>query len=565
MILGRCIRRYIRRYTTSPKPTFFLGQVRIDPPVKEGVKRSKIAINNTPQPNVGWYTILTRTLADEDAEHRIQKWKNQIFQDLESDHLVGNFGRCYRNQMVQYGEKRLNLSLSNVRLPPYLYDAPKSVQVARQRNIMAKYVANRLTNGSFNQKVLNKRHNLKRSVPEFYLHQQFTINLSKGDVGRLIDIYFELPGRRPLYLTSYELEKLLSLVLRYKMAEEDHLFNAEKLCLFFEDLMDKRIPLTVFEQTKYVLFKMKLLLEVQKLDRKTSLDSLLELSNRFAFGPPIWHLLLDSFPEYKEALLKYMSTRTPLDRQLVMNLCSKTTNLGELVNVLELAALKRMHIDRAFLEVVIHKLAVVDYPVAKEIIGKLQDTIPLGDVRRNGNEMTRIHTIQVERNMNMRFEALNVLYLLHSRNNGSHAKEIVRYAFLPTPMVYADMIDQSLKNESELHSLLDSMAHWQYPLINMSANKIVKSLLDTGSTDMALLQKVVKMAYDAMNYNEYLYMCANKPQFDKRRLKQYAPVDPVASMTELLRNSSEVYQRQGNTEAQKALVELYNVVKQANR
>ncbi|QPG75369.1 hypothetical protein FOA43_002722 [Brettanomyces nanus] len=457
-------------------------------------------------------------------------------------------------QLSRFGMYQLGLRLEDFELDKSVRrSTSEPLQKKRRINQMVKYVADHLIDSQKNLSVINKRLKLKRLAPDFYLHQQFVINLGKKDLSKMVDIYFELPEPRALYLTSFEFEKFMSQVLAYKMSKEDHILDSEKLVDLFKNLLDDHIPLTGFELTKYVFFTLKNMSSLHKLDKDSCFNGVMQLQSRFIFTRSIWNLILNEFPEKRDIVLKEMANKVTLNRDLLITLLKTSTSISELANLLGLVQLKHIHLDPQMFELILRKLIGFGYYfLAKGMLETLLTSRrPLK--MDSFSEGVPIFPTRVERKLARQYEAFNGSLLYRARSAPPRANKVdfsrlIYYYFKPSPMICSVFLDSLCDSEVfteakkfEVNNILELMIKNKIPLINSQLlnvlSKLLVSLPENLELDMKMVLQLNDLALSSIEYNERLHANSKDFKYDKKYLSSFIKEQVGNSVVNELRSS----------------------------
>ncbi|VEU23518.1 DEKNAAC104680 [Brettanomyces naardenensis] len=588
--LGILERWPIRHYSTvlyRPGTTYLLGQVKLDPSLvssevgknkcskpsagcnraatvpgtvtvdpqnfmtKIGHEGSKFQepnddfriANIIPELHSGWYDLLTQPLTSKQISRGLATFRDNVVSDLRRQKLYSSFKVCYGRELMRFGNNEMNLNLDDFHLDK---DVSRSSYEPRKKmnkiGKLVEHVSDEFSDSRRNLSVINKRLKLKRIPPEFYLHQQFVINLGKKDLSRMLEIYFEFPQPRALHLTGYEFEKFMSLVLSYKMSKEDHLLDSEKLISLFESLHEDRIPLTDFELTKYVFFTIKYLSKYRGLDVESCFSGVMRLQSRFIFSQSVWNLILNEFPTKRSVIMKDMSNKIVLNRDLILTLCRSSESLVELLGILRVIQMKHIHLDQALLELMLTRL--IDfgqYSLAKNVLDSLLDSCRSLPAKNSYKKDVTIYRTRVQRKLSRQYEALNGVLLSRARSASSFSSSkatssrLVYYFFKPSSMLCCSFLGSLCNVETltdnrkfEISNLLQLMIKYKIPLINLQAISILSGLLANPvddsvaqRLDMDILDHLNELVFSSIDYNEYLHTCSKDFRFDKDYLREF--------------------------------------------
>lgn len=488
---------------------------------------------------MGWYGILTRQLDYKQNEQQIELFKNRIISDLSCSNLYGRFKVCFFRKMMTFGQTAFSLSPEcfAVDKASFKNKSPHIKQLSRVKK-MVDFVSSRFNPSKDNLAIINKRIKADRFPADLFLHHQFMVNLNRQDMGRLLEVYFNLPRPRAYHLTALEFEKFMGFALRYRVGNTDHLIHSEGLVAFFDSLLEDNIPLTKFELTKYVFFVMKNLLDVQKVNSTACLNKIMALQGRFTFSQSIWNLLLCQFEEQRNVILREMSRKVILNRDLIRTICSQCDSKAELINIIEIIRLKHMHLDPELFELIVQKfLLFKEFDSATVLINAVLESFKRLRQNNNFERGTVIHRTKVLRRMDVRYEELNSVLLYESRQRTLNKLEkfdskLIYYTFKPSPMMmYHFLRSLSLANEEQkaaASSILDIMDVYKIPLLNSESLRMLSDIylhpahsIESMTKDMDLVKAIINLTYSSARFNQYFHNCVGDSRYDKRFLSKF--------------------------------------------
>lgn len=481
----------------------------------------------------------------------------RIHKDLESTSFpFRSFRKCYSRILTLYFDTYITLPPSQMyELQKKLYydredksHIPDSVQ---KLEIKIDRVTRKLSELSLNTYIIFKRLGIRRSIPPFYLHQQFSVNLNERNLSNLLNLYFELPKPRPLYLRRDELEQFLSLILSTKVSNDDNKALLPKIIDVFEDMYQnvksesmEDFQLTPFENTKYL----SLLLNYWKsknMSQEEKFNNIINLRmNSLKFCPAMWDILLSHLPEYCNEIMKIMSEKSGLTRLSAGVFIRYLTTYDELNNTLELMKLKNYHLDSELLDTIITKY--IEFGKIKEAKELMIEFFKFSfDLSSTNWEFP---TLRKSRTELFKIDVLNkTLQQLKNENfDDPITFSWLRYKFKPNPITMGNLLTHldSLTDEKDL---LNIMVEQKIPISNKHALKLLTFQTENLADRIKFFENVplvLKLVNESYEFNDNLHVASTDSKYDTETYKKYVhiPTGTSFELKEIVKTSIEIYE-----------------------
>lgn len=447
-----------------------------------------------------------------------------------------SFQRCYSRLLALYTDTFLSLPKPQMRELQARFHNQNLPEEIQQQQIKIDAAVRKLSDLSANTFVIYKRLKVKRLTPPFYLHQQFLVHLGAKNTSKLLDLYFDLPEPRPLYLKREEFERLMSLLLRLKISG-DHRTLIPRVVEVYEDIRQngKGIGLTPFEETKYLSFLLNLWKE-QNISQEEKYNKILDLKfnskRRMKFCPAMWNIMMTHFPQKSDEIMKLMANEVGITRSISEVFLRHLETYDELNNALELMRLKYFHIDPWLLDVIIEKY--IEFNKSSEALELITETLRIFEDISTLNWV--FPTQKFRRSEMFKIEMLDkTLQQLH---NELPEKPFTwfRYKFKPSPLTLGKLL-VSLEQEDQKQSLLILMKQQNIPLVN----KFALELLNSCSFEkMSLLLELVN---SSVAFNTQLHSVSKDSKYDMKYFSGFVhnPTDPLLELKDVFRQSIKLY------------------------
>lgn len=448
-----------------------------------------------------------------------------------------SFQRCYVKLLTSYADQYISLTKPQMKELQSKFENQNSPNHLQQEQIKINLVSKKLSDLSSNTYIIYKRLKISRLTPPFYLHQQFLIHLGANNLSKLLDLYFELPEPRPLYLKREEFEKLMSLLLRLKISNDDHKSLLPKIVDVYEDIRKNGngINLTPFEETKYLLFLLNLWIE-ENLSQEEKFIRIINLKSNSAkklnFCPAMWNILLTHFPEKNSEIIKIMSEESGISRLNIEIYLKHTESFDEFKNLLELMKLKFFHIDPYLLDTIILKL--IEFNKVNDALNLIFQIMKIFHNISNSNwvfltkKEQRIHLFKLDV-LNKTLQQLN-----NETSNTSFTW--LRYKFKPNPFTIGKLLT-SLKLNNDKFKLLILMREQKIPLANKFAIELLKDC------SFECIPIILTLVNSSFQFNNDLHKFSKDAKFDTNYLKNfiYDPSDSIFELKEIFKISLKLY------------------------
>lgn len=461
-----------------------------------------------------------------------------------------SFQRCYSKILTSYADNFISLpkpQMKELQANFHDHELPESLQ---QQQIKINSVVRKLSEISSNTFIIYKRLKIKRLPPPFYLHQQFLIHLAERNTAKLLDLYFDLPEPRPLYLKREEFEKFMSLLLNLKISG-DHKSLLPRIVEVYDDIRENGngIGLTPFEDTKYLSFLLNLWKQ-QGLSQDEKYNKLLTLKSKskskskskpkekIMFCSAMWDIFLSHFPEKSDEILKMIANNTGLTRSISEILLRNLKTYDGFNNALELMKLKRFHLDPYLMDVIIERY--IHFNKSNEAYKLVSETLKVFDDISNLN--WDFSTTKFQRTQRFKFDVLNkTLLQLHNEIPGMKFTWL-RYKFKPNPLTISNLA--VALDYDKRYELLKLMNKQNIPLVNKSALQIISKC------DFRTLAIVLELVNNSKEFNHTLHHVSNDAKYDSSYLKQfvYDSVDKIFELKEIFQTSIRLYDSFENIE-----------------
>lgn len=448
-----------------------------------------------------------------------------------------SFQRCYVKLLTSYADRFISLTkpqMKELQLKLENQDLPNHLQ---QEQIKLDLVSKRLSDLSANTYIMYKRLKINRLTSPFYLHQQFLIHLGANNLSKLLDLYFELPEPRPLYLKREEFEKLMSLLLRLKISNDDHKSLLPKIIDVYDDIRKNGngINLTPFEETKYLSFLLNLWTE-ENLSQEEKYIKIINLKSnstkKLNFCPAMWNILLTHFPEKNNEIIKMMSEESGISRTNIEIYLKHSKSFNEFCNLLELMKLKFFHIDPYLLDTIILKL--IEFNKTNDALSLIFQII------KKFHKISNLNWIFLTKK-DQRFHLFKLDVLnktLQQLNNEFSNKPFtwLRYKFKPNPFTIGKLLT-CLNSNDDKSKLLILMTEQNIPLANKFAIELLK---DCNFDTIPLILTLVNSSFQ---FNDDLHKFSTDARFDTNYLKNfiYDSSDSIFELKEIFKISLKLY------------------------
>lgn len=461
----------------------------------------------------------------------------------EASALYRSFQRCYARLLASFTDNYL--SLPDYRLKELQAKLPNQelAENIQQQLVKINVAARRFTELSSNTYTLYQRLKINRLTPPFYLHQQFLINLQEENIEKLIDLYFELPEPRPLYLKREEFEKLMRILLRLKISG-NHKLLLPKLVQLYDDVRTngKGIQLTSFETTKYFSFLLNLWKE-QGVPLDERFKRVLKMketrgTNKLVFYPAMWNIFLSHFPFRVDEIMKLMANESGLTRSTAATFIKYLKSFDSLNNTLELMKLKKFHLDPFLLDLIVEKYIEFGkskeaFEIIKTIINRFEDI----------SDMNYVIPSKASQRIDIfRIDVLNkTLQQMHNYNPEMKFSWL-KYKFKPSPFTLGKLL-LSLDTYNR-YKLLKIMLEHKIPLSNKHALKLV------GQRHLNSLPFILRLVNESQPFNEQLHHAIDDVKYDTKYLEQFVHDrnDRIVETNEIFDLSVSIYKENENDE-----------------
>ncbi|GAV27890.1 hypothetical protein PMKS-001358 [Pichia membranifaciens] len=471
---------------------------------------------------------------------RLQKPSSyRIEEDIrQSDYDIPyrSFQRCYSRVLASYTDTFLSLTKPHMRELQARFHDPNVPDNIQQQQIKIDVAVRKLSDLSANTFIMYKRLKVKRLTPPFYLHQQFLVHLGAKNTSKLLDLYFDLPEPRPLYLKREEFERLMSLILRLKISG-DHRALIPRVVEVYEDIRQNGngIDLTPFEETKYFSlllnsWKEEGLLQEEKYDKVLSLK--FDSKKNLKFCPAMWNIMLTHFPEKSEEIMMMMANETGITRSTSEIFLRHLRTYDEFNNALELMKLKYFHVDPWLMDIILERY--IDFGKSNEALQLLSETLTVfKDISAlnwtfSTQKFQRTELFKID-NLNKTFQQLH---------NEMPDKPFtwLRYKFKPSPLTVGKLL-VSLKHDDQKLKLLGLMKKQDIPLVNKFA---VQLLRDCSFRSLPIILELVN---SSINFNSQLHIVFKDSRYNISYLSGFIcdQRNPLLELKEIFRQSIRIY------------------------
>jgi hypothetical protein len=448
-----------------------------------------------------------------------------------------SFQRCYSRELAAYTETFISLTKPQMRILQAKFpnqDLPEHVQ---QQYIKIDAAVKKLCDLSKNTYIMHKRLKIARYTPPFYLHQQFLIHLGDKNIAKLLDLYFDFPKPRPLYLKREEFEKFMSLLLSLKLSG-DHKFLLNRIVEVYEDIRNNGcgINLTPFEDTKYlsillILWKHQGIQQDEKFQRIIDLKNDPNPKKRLEFCPAMWNIMISHFPEKVDDIMKMISNEMGITRTISEVFLKHLKTFNEFSNALELMRLKHFHLDPLLLNIIIEKY--IEFGKSKEAFHLISEIIKVFD------DISLINWIfltqKEKRTCLFRFDTLNKCFQQLSNQKNMPSSQWIRYKFKPDPIVLGQLALSLDVNDR--CKLLKLMIKQNIPLVNKHALQLLEN------KDFKTLPLVLSLTNESRDFNKNLHRVSKDAKYDTSYYSKFIheSTDSIFELKEIFRKGIHIY------------------------
>lgn len=464
---------------------------------------------------------------------------------LEKDPLLGqvsvpyrSFQRCYARVLSSYTDRFL--SLTKPHLKELLLDFPNKELPThvQEQQIKINTAVRRLSDLSLNTFIIYQRLKVKRNTPPFYLHQQFLVHLGEKNTVKLLDLYFDFPEPRPLYLKREEFERFMSLLLGLKISG-DHRSLLKRIVEVFEDIRANGagIQLTPFEETKYLSILLGLWKE-QQIPQEEKFNRILKLRSneecypkKLNFCPAMWNIVISHFPEFSDEVMKMMAEEIGINRSTAEIFLRHLNTEDQLNNALELMKLKHFHLDPWLLNIVVDKY--ISFGKSMEALDLVTKVL---SVFEDVSSLTWVFPTQkYYRTAIFRIDVLNKTLQQLFNEDANSEFAWLKYKFKPSPLTLGRLA-VSLQDKERIE-LLKLMIQQNIPLVNKHALELLEN------KDFTTLSLVLNLVNNSKEFNKRLHQVSTDAKYDTIYYKQFIQdaADPTFELKQIFRASIKIY------------------------
>lgn len=452
-----------------------------------------------------------------------------------------SFQRCYSRVLALYTDTFLSLTKSHMRELQARFHDPNVAANIQEQQIKIDVAVRKLSDLSANTFIMYKRLKVKRLTPPFYLHQQFLVHLGAKNTSKLLDLYFDLPEPRPLYLKREEFERLMSLILRLKISG-DHRALVPRVVEVYEDIRQNGngINLTPFEETKYFSLLLNSWKE-QNLSQEEKYHKVLDLKlsskKKLKFCPAMWNIMLTHFPEKVEEIMKMMANETGITRSTSEIFLRHLQTYDEFNNALELMKLKYFHVDPWLMDIILEKY--IHFDKSNEALQLLSETLAIFEDVSTLN--WTFSTQKFQRTELFKVDILNKTFFDLHNEMPDKPFTWLRYKFKPSPLTVGKLL-VSLKRDDQRLSLLGLMKKQNIPLVNKFAVQLLSEC------SFRSLPIILELVNSSTRFNSQLHNVFKDSRYDVNYLNNFVldQREPLFELKEIFRQSLKIYDDSAN-------------------
>lgn len=353
-----------------------------------------------------------------------------------------SFNRCLFRTLTCYGNTMV-------------LEKPKHIGESNDVDSKIKFISNSLKSND-NSFIRKQRLSVERANAPFYIHQQFQMNLLTDNLEDLIQLYFQLPSPRPMYLKRNELEKFIVMLLKFNPRSNPELTTP--VIKVFEDLFYKGGKIKLSKSERVKLFSLYAYRITQIPEGEEDVNKSYQFLNRVrtTIGidktNDVWIILNTHFPNHSKTITSDMCKHIGVNRVVLPMILKSTRSAKQLHNILKLVKMKNIHIDNELINVIIHQflsLGMIDdsIRIINGLIMKFSKNVNLmKSWRPNGRKFV---------------EQLNILNLARNGNNMTGNKNwmngmLTPYPISPSPLTIGEVLtNEKISNEQFLELLLN--------------------------------------------------------------------------------------------------------------